>query len=94
MIEDPIPLRHPKFVVREHHLGTKYSDLAEPDGPNGLVLGDSLAVLSNMPEKSVQTVVTSPPYWSNSTSARYPRATSSITAATTRPASAQITWMP
>lgn len=53
-----------KFVVREHHPGTKYSDLAEPDGPNGLVLGDSLAVLSNMPEKSVQTVVTSPPYWS------------------------------
>ncbi|MGO2943869.1 MAG: DNA-methyltransferase [Brevibacterium aurantiacum] len=61
---DPIPLKHPKFVVREHHLGTKYSDLAEPDGPSGLVLGDSLAVLSNMPEKSVQTVVTSPPYWS------------------------------
>lgn len=61
---DPISLKHPKFVVREHHLGTRYSDLAEPNGPSGLVLGDSLAVLSNMPEKSVQTVVTSPPYWS------------------------------
>lgn len=61
---DPIPLKHPKFVVREHRLGSKYSDLADVDGPNGLVLGDSLAVLSNMPENSVQTVVTSPPYWS------------------------------
>jgi site-specific DNA-methyltransferase (cytosine-N4-specific) len=55
------PLRHPTFHVREHRLGATYDDVA---GESALVLGDALAVLTSMPERSVQTVVTSPPYWS------------------------------
>lgn len=55
------PLRHPSFTVRAHRLGARYDDLAER---SALVGGDSLAVLTSMPGESVQTVVTSPPYWS------------------------------
>lgn len=55
------PLRHPAFQVREHRLGATYDDLRDE---SALVMGDSLAVLTSMPSNSVQTVVTSPPYWS------------------------------
>ncbi|MFT4299893.1 MAG: site-specific DNA-methyltransferase [Aeromicrobium sp.] len=57
----PVRIQHSTFSVREHRLGAQYADLAEA---NGLILGDSLAVLSNMPDGVAQTVVTSPPYWS------------------------------
>lgn len=56
-----ISLRHPRFTVREHALGSTYDRVPEA---NTLVKGDSLAVMSSMPGGSVQTVVTSPPYWS------------------------------
>lgn len=56
-----ISLRHPRFTVREHALGSTYDRVPEA---NTLVRGDSLAVMSSMPGGSVQTVVTSPPYWS------------------------------
>lgn len=52
---------HPRFEVRKHSVGAGYDDLVKA---NGLVLGDSLAVMSSMPPDCVQTVVTSPPYWS------------------------------
>jgi DNA modification methylase len=55
------PLRHPGFHVREHRLGASYADLRDE---SALILGDALAVMSSMPSESVQTVVTSPPYWS------------------------------
>lgn len=55
------PLQHSRFTVREHALGSTYEQVAEI---NTLVRGDSLAVMSSMPEGVVQTVVTSPPYWS------------------------------
>jgi site-specific DNA-methyltransferase (cytosine-N4-specific) len=57
----PTSILHPRFQVREHSIGTEYDDLVKG---SGLVCGDSLAVLSSMPASSVQTVVTSPPYWS------------------------------
>lgn len=49
---------------------TQFSVFEHPDDvrgvvpSNGLVLGDSLAVLQRLPAECVQTVVTSPPYWS------------------------------
>lgn len=49
-----------EFAVLEHADGD-YEDLLTS---NGLVLGDSLAVLKRLPAGCVQTVVTSPPYWS------------------------------
>lgn len=55
------PLRHPAFTVRTHHIGATYDDLGDR---SALIGGDSLAVLTSMPTNSVQTVVTSPPYWS------------------------------
>lgn len=57
----PTPLRHPRFTVRTHQLGVTYDDLMDQ---SALIGGDALAVLTNMPPNSVQTVVTSPPYWS------------------------------
>src|SRR6266568_584396 len=57
----PTPLKHPHFAVYKHEDGTDYSALSET---SRLILGDSHAVLSAMPESCVQTVVTSPPYWS------------------------------
>lgn len=52
---------HPRFEVHKHSLGAQFESLVTA---SGLVLGDSLSVMSAMPEKCVQTVVTSPPYWS------------------------------
>lgn len=51
----------PHFAVREHRLGQGYT--GAEDG-NLLVLGDALAVMSSVAAGCVQTVVTSPPYWS------------------------------
>lgn len=42
-------------------MGASYEGVREG---SALVLGDALSVMSSMPEASVQTVVTSPPYWS------------------------------
>lgn len=53
-------LPSPRFTVKEHRLGATY----DVEGTSTLVLGDAMAVLSSMPTNSVQTVVTSPPYWS------------------------------
>lgn len=55
------PLQHPKFSTSTHRLGAAYEQL---DAESMLIGGDALAVLTNMPANSVQTVVTSPPYWS------------------------------
>lgn len=55
-----LDLPTPCFTVSEHRLGATY----DVEGTNTLVLGDAMAVLSSMPTNSVQTVVTSPPYWS------------------------------
>ncbi|MDR1295170.1 MAG: site-specific DNA-methyltransferase [Bifidobacteriaceae bacterium] len=54
-------LAPPRFDVQEHAIGAAYGSLATG---SSLVLGDSLAVMSTLPAESVQTVVTSPPYWS------------------------------
>jgi DNA modification methylase len=51
----------PSFAVRIHRLGATYGEVA---GRNLLILGDALAVLTALPAGCVQTVVTSPPYWS------------------------------
>jgi len=50
--------------VWKHDALRDYARLAEPDGQSALVLGDAAAVLSAMPAGCVQTVITSPPYWS------------------------------
>ncbi|HEX3782792.1 MAG TPA: site-specific DNA-methyltransferase [Pseudonocardiaceae bacterium] len=55
------PVLYPSFSVYKHEDGTDYGALADT---SGLVLGDAHAVLSAMPKGCVQTVVTSPPYWS------------------------------
>lgn len=60
----PATIHHPQFGVHRHSLGKKYADLTDREGPSSIILGDSLSVLSNMPANCVQTVVTSPPYWS------------------------------
>jgi site-specific DNA-methyltransferase (cytosine-N4-specific) len=53
---------HPYFGVLKH------KDPADYDQPlaggSALILGGAQSVLSAMPERCVQTVVTSPPYWS------------------------------
>lgn len=59
-----MPLRRPVFAVRQHRIGVTYPYLSDENSPSAIVLGDSMAVLSSMPANSVQTVVTSPPYWS------------------------------
>jgi site-specific DNA-methyltransferase (adenine-specific) len=51
----------PSFSVVKHDRGQDYAALL--DG-SALILGDAHDVLSAMPEGCVQSVVTSPPYWS------------------------------
>lgn len=58
------PSIRPRFVVWKHSEEPDYADLADPVGRSALVLGDARAVLAAMPPECVQTVVTSPPYWS------------------------------
>lgn len=51
----------PKFITYRHTHGDDYSNCLEY---SALILGDAHQVLAAMPAQSVQTVVTSPPYWS------------------------------
>jgi site-specific DNA-methyltransferase (cytosine-N4-specific) len=53
-----------KFDVLEHTSGADYSALGTARGNSALIRGDVLQVLSSIPSGSVQTAVTSPPYWS------------------------------
>lgn len=55
------PLRYPHFGIFEHPPSEDYLTLLER---SALIRGDAQAVLESMPDESVQTVVTSPPYWS------------------------------
>jgi site-specific DNA-methyltransferase (cytosine-N4-specific) len=50
--------------VWKHDEQPAYAELATPDSRSVLVLGDASSVLAAMPSGCVQTVVTSPPYWS------------------------------
>lgn len=50
-----------KFSLYEHSLGKRYNESLKG---NVLVLGDALSVMGSVSEGCVQTVVTSPPYWS------------------------------
>lgn len=52
------------FDVIEHVPEADYRRLAGAGDRSALVRGDSAAVLESLPEGFVQTVVTSPPYWS------------------------------
>lgn len=52
----------PQFVIRKHAEEPDYSELAAEQ--SALILGDAHTVLQAMPDGCVQTVVTSPPYWS------------------------------
>jgi len=58
------PTSQPRFVVWKHSEQPDYSYLTEPHGWSALVLGDAQSVLAAMPPGCVQTIVTSPPYWS------------------------------
>lgn len=55
------PIGHPRFSVLRHPPKDPYRSVLER---SALILGDAHEVLATMPEQSVQTVVTSPPYWS------------------------------
>ena len=55
------PLAYPRFGVFSHPPEEPYLTVMER---SALILGDAHAVLAAMPAHSVQTVVTSPPYWS------------------------------
>jgi site-specific DNA-methyltransferase (adenine-specific) len=50
------------FDVREHSDGAEYTDLAASG--SALIQGDARRILTALPDGIVQTVVTSPPYWS------------------------------
>ena len=54
-------LSYPHFGVFEHPRDEDYLTVMER---SVLIMGDAHAVLDAMPAKSVQTVITSPPYWS------------------------------
>ncbi len=53
-----------QFSVSKHDELPGYAALLAKDAPSSLILGDARAVLAAMPADCVQTVVTSPPYWS------------------------------
>lgn len=52
------------FQVWRHEDDPDYAGLGHGSPPSALVLGDAAAVLARLPDSCVQTVVTSPPYWS------------------------------
>jgi DNA modification methylase len=52
------------FKVIEHRCGLDYAGLVLAGAGSALVQGDAAAVLASFPDECVQTVVTSPPYWS------------------------------
>ncbi|HEY3258869.1 MAG TPA: site-specific DNA-methyltransferase [Pseudonocardiaceae bacterium] len=65
MVYDPDPMNAPvKFTMLEHDNGPDYRAVVESDTGGALVRGDAAAVLAAMPDRCIQTVVTSPPYWS------------------------------
>jgi len=53
-----------QFRMLEHDKNPDYLALVESDAGGALVRGDAAAVLAEMPDQCIQTVVTSPPYWS------------------------------
>lgn len=55
------PLRYPHFGVFHHPSEEDYLTITER---SALILGDAHRVLKALPSNCVQTVVTSPPYWS------------------------------
>lgn len=59
--ETPTPPVAPRFAALEHRPSADYRLLADR---SAIILGDAHAVLESLPAGSVQTVVTSPPYWS------------------------------
>jgi site-specific DNA-methyltransferase (cytosine-N4-specific) len=63
-IADVSRLHPPVFRVIRGDERTDYSQLSTGDGKSALVLGNAAVVLAAMPDNCVQTVVTSPPYWS------------------------------
>ncbi|MEO8529435.1 MAG: site-specific DNA-methyltransferase [Pseudolysinimonas sp.] len=56
-----VPMKRPEFRAFVHDQAMTYGMLR---GESALILGDSHVVLRAMPSNIVQTVVTSPPYWS------------------------------
>jgi site-specific DNA-methyltransferase (cytosine-N4-specific) len=52
------------FRMLEHDKKPDYSALIESDTGGALIRGDASLVLAEMPDQCIQTVVTSPPYWS------------------------------
>lgn len=61
----------PRFRVLSHSptadertIDPRYEALISRQAPSALICGDAAQVLAALPEDSVQTVVTSPPYWS------------------------------
>ncbi len=61
----------PRFRIFSHDphrnealIDPRYEALASREGGCALICGDARQVLASFPEESVQTVVTSPPYWS------------------------------
>lgn len=55
------PIAYPRFGVFHHPPDESYLTVMKR---SALILGDAHQVLAAMPDQSVQTVVTSPPYWS------------------------------
>lgn len=53
-----------QFCVLEHDENPDYSALIGSTTGGALVRGDAASVLAKMPDGCIQTVVTSPPYWS------------------------------
>lgn len=51
----------PRFSITSLEMGHTYQETIKD---NLLVLGDALSIMSTIPSNCVQTVVTSPPYWS------------------------------
>ncbi len=54
----------PKFEVVTHRRDADYAHLAASVAGSVLIYGDAVHVLASLPAGCVQTVVTSPPYWS------------------------------
>lgn len=52
------------YRVLQHSPTSSYTSLARANGGSALIQGDVAQVLAALPEGCVQTVVTSPPYWS------------------------------
>lgn len=51
-------------VLQQHQVGDYLRKIEVPDWPSLLIQGDASVVLRSLPAECIQTVVTSPPYWS------------------------------